>query len=565
MNRLIRWASWTRVVEAVAVLGVFVWLGRYGWIHGGQIAGSDILRYIDVGLRGLEDTFILNRYTHVFFLRAFNFLASTPVEGVRFYSAFAISVGGLMVYLSARTLSSISGPLNGLIAAALFLSLPLTLNLLMAPTVDASAMLMILALVVIYIQSARRHHSKRALLVLFGTLFFLTLRSKEVTIAAAVLIPGFGIESSGSFRFRRFIQILKYVAVGMVAGILITILMNSLVLGSPFFGFRPSDIAEYREQWASILGSAARGAETFSTILMVGSGVLFVLYVAAGVAEGRLMRRSITLLWAFPLTLITILILFSTQMNWFIVSRGFLAGYAVITILASQAGRIGEFRSLGFARIGQIGLIAVGLTAVLIMIGFSTKGDLPFLAYFQAAMAPIMVSVILLLVFLFRRRPEQQLAILLLLLPLSLYPASRNLLDFAARPAVDKPNIRFELLLAFQSHFQNADELNMFVSEEIPPFLLIGDNKDELSGLMNTAFDLRTGRSNYEIGSMDQTLVENLENGTYTHLLLISDYWDWLRTGPQDRPTWRDQYVHSSDPSGRFILLKHKLSVEPTG
>ena len=95
----------------------------------------------------------------------------------------------------------------------------------------------------------------------------------------------------------------------------------------------------------------------------------------------------------------------------------------------------------------------------------------------------------------------------------------------------------------------------MFVSEEIPPFLLIGDNLDELSGLMNTAFDLRTGRSDYEIGGRDQMLVEKLESGTYTHLFLISDDWDWLRTSPQDRPTWRTQYRHSSDSTGRFILL----------
>jgi hypothetical protein len=563
MNRLNRWMSWARVVEVVVVVGAFVWLARYGWVHGGQVAGSDVLAYIDAGLRGLENTFILNRYTHVYLLRTFAFLASTPIEGMRLYSGFALSVGTLLVYLSSRTMSSTSGPLNGLVAAGLFLSLPLALDLIMAPTVDASVMLMVLAVVFIYIQSARRDHSRRALLVLFGALFFLALRSKEVTIALVVLIPGFGMESNSTFRFRRFAQTIKYVAAGMVAGILVTIILNGLLLDSPLFGFRPSDIAEYREQWASILGSAARGSETFSTILMVGSGVLFVLYVAAGVAEGRFMRRSITLLWAFPLTLIAILILFSTQMNWFIVTRGFFSGYAVIAVLASQAGRITDLRSVGVAKLGQVGLIAAGLLALLIVIGFSTKGDLHFQAYFQAAMAPILVSIILLVVILFRRRPEQLLLILLLLLPLSLYPARRNLLDFAARPAREKPNIRFEPLLAFQDHFLNLDELHMFVSEEIPPHLLIGENEDELSGLMNTAFDLRTDRGDYKFGRRDQMLVENLESGTYTHLLLVSDDWDWLRTSPQDRPTWRDQYVPSPDPTGRFILLTRNGS--PSG
>jgi hypothetical protein len=554
-------SKWPLAIEIIAVAIAFVWLSRYGWLHGGQIAGSDVLAYIDAGLRGLENTFLLNRYSHVFLLRAFTFIASPPLEAMRLYSGFALSVGTVFVYLSARSLSSTSGPLNGLIAAALFLSLRLALDLIMAPTVDASVMLMVLAAAYIYIQSAKRGHSERVLLILFGALFFLALRTKEVTIAAAVLLPGFGMESGGTFRFRRFVQTIKYVAAGMVTGILITITINSLILDSPLFGFRPSDISEYREQWASILGSAARGSETFSTILMVGSGVLFALYVAAGVAEGRIMRRSITLLWAFPLALITILILFSTQMNWFIVTRGFLSGYAVIAVLASQAGRITDFRTVGLAKSGQAGLIAAGLVAVLIMIGFSTKGDLPFLSYFQAAMAPILVSVILLVVILFRRRPEQQLVILLFLLPLSLYPASRNLIDFAAKPAADKPNTRFELLLAFQDHYLNLDELNMFISEEVPPHLFIGENEDEISGLMNIAFDLRTGRDNYEFGGRDPALVENLESGTYTHLLLVSDDWDWLRTSPQDRPTWRAQYTPWPGPSDRFILLTKNSSL----
>ena len=556
MNRSIGWTPWIPAVEVVVVVGAFGWLAWYGWAHGGQVGGSDILLYIDAGLRGLENTFILNRYTHVYILRAFTFLASTPMEGVRLYSGFAMSVGTLLVYLASRSLSSTSGPLNGLIAAALFLSLHLTVNLLMDPQVDTSVMLMVLAIVAIYVQSARRNHSKRALLVLFGAVFFLALRTKEVTITAAVLIPGFGMGSGSAFRFRRFVQNIKFVAAGMVAGILISLILNGLVLDSPLFGFRPSDIAHYREQWAAIIGSAERTAATFSTLLMVGSGVLFALYVAAGIAEGRRMRRSITLLWAFPLVLVTMLMLFSTRMNWYIVDRGFFPGYAVMCILASQVGRIIDFRSIGLASISQISLIAVGLLAVLIMIGFSTKGDLFFRDYFRAAMAPILVSAILIILFLFGRRREHQLILLLLLLPLSLYPARRNLLDFAARPADEKPNFRFEPLLPFQDQILNLGELNIFVSERMLRSLQIGDNKDELSGLLNTFFDLRTGWSNLEIGGRDQMLVENLESGTYTHLLLVSDDWAWLRTSPQDRPEWRDRYRPIEEDSGRFVLLK---------
>jgi hypothetical protein len=54
---------------------------------------------------------------------------------------------------------------------------------------------------------------------------------------------------------------------------------------------------------------------------------------------------------------------------------------------------------------------------------------------------------------------------------------------------------------------------------------------------------------------VDDTFVERLENGDFSHVLIRSTEWDWLRTDPQDRPEWRDRYRAFEEPTGSFIML----------
>jgi len=564
-NSRIQWKIFEQSVEVVAVVFGAGLLARFSFTHGGQVFASDTLMYIDTALHGIASPFVLNRYTHIFILRFFTYFASTPLEGMRFYSAFIAFSCILLVYYSARIIFKKSSLINGIIAVGLFLSIPAILERIIAPLVDTTAMLMMLSLVAIYIKSARKNHSNMWFLILFGVFLFMSLRTKEVTIVAAILILGFGLVEEKSINSRMLLKKSLYIAVGMMIAALLNVAINAIILDTPFFGFRPADINAYIETWSAIIGSSSSnaGGVTFDSLLMAKTGYLFVLYVSAGLILRRRLPRNIRLLWIIPLALVAILILFSTRENWLIVSRGFTSGFAIICILGSQVVLIDGLRRANLGSDAAAALVTLAGIGVLGGIGLLTKGDLPFGVYFYSAYGPIAFSLILSILFLSRERRASGIAIVLLLLSVNVYQIRLNLLDVANKPELLRYNYRFQPILAFEEEIRDHDGLDMYVSSAVLPSLAIGGNRDELSALVNIALDIRTERADYVVGTLDEEFVGELDVGEYSPILITTSDWDWLRTAPQDRPEWRIRYTAFSEPSNRFILLQ-RVEISPS-
>ncbi len=53
------------IIEWPLVLLGALWFGRFAFENGGVVWGSEILYYLENGLRGIADPFVLNRYTHI--------------------------------------------------------------------------------------------------------------------------------------------------------------------------------------------------------------------------------------------------------------------------------------------------------------------------------------------------------------------------------------------------------------------------------------------------------------------------------------------------------------------
>lgn len=547
---------WRLIIEIAAVTLLAAAFARFACMHGGQVFGTDSLMYLDTGLRGLENPFILNRYTHVYLFRFFTTLGTTPLEGLRLYSGFAAGASAILVYACARALSERSSPVNGLIAVGLFLGLPMVIERILAPTVDITVMLLLLGLLAIYIASSRAHHGRSWLIILFGVFFFLALRTKETAIVAGILLLGFGLDADQSFSARLLMRNLGYAFGGMALAALLSIIGNTLIVGSPLFGFRPIDFLEYRQRWSDTLGSAEGSGASFQSLVLLVAGIPFVLYVTAGVLARDRLLKSVRLIWIVPLALITMLILFSTRGEWGIVSRGFLPGIAVVCVLGSQ---LANFEGLGQKSIKSLlpgvftALLGIGILGG---IGLLSKGDQPFEVYYQAAFAPITLCSILAILFIARESATARLAIVILLLPISLYPVRLNLGEVATRPEVLTENVRFQLILAFEERIQDAEDLNLYMTTSALPLLAIKANTDELASPINVGLDLKTVREQYTIGTPDSALVKALLGGEYSHVLLSSSEWDWLRTEPQDQPEWRRQYESFVEPGNRFVLLQ---------
>jgi len=203
---------------------------------------------------------------------------------------------------------------------------------------------------------------------------------------------------------------------------------------------------------------------------------------------------------------------------------------------------------------------------VLSGIGLLTKGDLPYKVYFYAVYSPLAFSTILTILFLANERRKSGIAIMLLLLSINIYQIRLNLLDVANKSELLRYNYRFQPILAFEEEIRDHDGFDMYVSSEVLPSLAIRGNRDELSALVNIALDIRTERADYVTGSPDDEFVGELEVSKYSHILITTSDWDWLRTAPQDRPEWRTRYTASTEPSNRFILLQRvEISLSPDG
>jgi len=289
------------VVEWILVGLSVVWFARFAYRFG--------------GLSHIADPFIVNRYTHVYALRLASIVAGNTIRGMHLYSGIVGGLTLLLTYFSARRLTRDSTVSNGLIAGLLLLTVPLLVRFVLAPSVDTTLMVVVLAFIALYVQFTREGQSGLGLVVGMGILFILAIRTKEVAWVLLILLPGLGVASDGDFEWSSLRNRLRYFIVGSVIGIVIMIIANSVFVNTPLFGLRLSDITTHWDTWSGIIGTTTKPASTVYQLLLVDNGVLFVLFAIAGLWFGQSIPKATRLLWLFPLLLMGFLIIGTTRVE----------------------------------------------------------------------------------------------------------------------------------------------------------------------------------------------------------------------------------------------------------
>ncbi len=360
-----------------------------------------MLYYLENGLRGIADPFVLNRYTHIYALRIASLLIGSTLSGMRLISVIAAVLTLFLAYFSARFLTKESSFANGLLAVMLLISLPIIVRFVLVPSVDTTLMIIVLMFIALYVLFTRRPSWSRALLVGMGILFFLAIRTKEIGLVLIVLVPGLGLMGNGDFDRPSLWNNLRYFLAGTAIGVLITIIANLVFLGISLFGFRPSDISSYFEARSGFVGSESGSAPTMSQLL-IGEGVfMFVFFAAAGLWFGRSLSKATRLIWLFPPLTVGFLLVATTRNNWTIVARGFLSAYAVMGVLAS---RVFTVRFPMHRTEIRITLVAAAIASGIALFGYLSKGDLPYSTYLEVALAPALMGLALALMFLSQSR-----------------------------------------------------------------------------------------------------------------------------------------------------------------
>jgi hypothetical protein len=545
-----------RIAEWLAVGLAAIWLARFAYLNGGIVQGSDMPYYLDIGLRGDADPFILYRYTHVHALRLLSLIAGSTLAGVKLYSALASGLAVVLTYSAARALARHWSPLNGAAAVLMLLSLPLVAKLLLAPHVDTTLMLTVLAFFVLYVAFTRRFSSSRWIVMAMGLVFLIALRTKEVALVLAVLLPGLGASGDGEFSWPRLRTNLWDFLAGVLAGLVLFLVLNQLLLGTPLFGLRPSDISAHLDLWSNTIRSLSRPASTVPELMAEGGGAVFVLYVAAAVWASRKLPWTERILWLLPVALLVFLLLGSTRTQHTIVRRGFLAGMAMMSVLGSQIFTV-QSPVNRRSRAVALGSFAAALTMT--AFGWMLNRQEPVAVLLVSFIVPLIAGLILALIVIVRDRRVLGFPLFVLIALLGVLSAGVNLRTARSELQQSIWVQRFSVPHAFREPISSRPIESFFVSDAVIPQMVIQLNRDELAVSMNTALDLQTVRTDYRISSVDETMIAEMEAGTYSHVLVNASEWDWLRTAPQDRPEWRSRYLAFDEPTGNYFVLVLKL------
>ena len=294
--------------ELILITLGFLAIGIFLAIFAGGPIYSDELSHMDAGLNDLKIPYSLNRYTHIFLQKPFLELASTPLIGAKIYWSFVLTLTGFLTYWCARLLSRENHILHAILAATLFFSFHFFIDYSGVTIVDFTAMLMVMVFITLYIFAARNDF-KLSWLIALGFIFFLAFKTKETTLIVSVLLIGLGYSNGKEFRYPTLGKNLIKFFLGILGGTLFFIIINTIVLRDPLFGFNLASIKAFLDTYATVsLAKIDPNPQGWYTGGLTTIWLLpFLLYLIAGIKpEGRFIP-PIRLLWLLPISLVIFL------------------------------------------------------------------------------------------------------------------------------------------------------------------------------------------------------------------------------------------------------------------
>jgi len=541
-----------RLWEYFVVAGgfVFLWLLLNRYALGGPNS-SDITWYYHVGANNLKETFILNRYFHIFLQKFFVGTQPDPMQGLQFFWSFLLSSTALMLYLSARLLSPKSKPWNGILALLLFFSLPAIREISGIPYVDVTAMLMLSALLFVYVVSANVNHERHFWLLLFGCLLFLGFKTKETVLPGALMVLGFGL-SDGRFSWRLWGKQLLWVLLGVFTGLVILTALNALLLQDPLFGLRPEDIGSYMGSYFSNTKMALDASVTESWIegfFLPFASLPVLLYVISGIQSRDKNSPNRQFLWLLPLAFIALLTL-SINNKWGYQTRFALPVLPIVCTLAAQVLDIPTKLTLR-----DKFLLPASIVSALALSALFLKLPRPS---FHLIYAPLLSIALLSLFFLVKSQKNRGFFLLALLITLLVVPIYENIFSMVReqpnRQAFSRTMTPFT---SFSDYLSFSSDTRVLVDTEITASapLKIQKNEDELFTTYNIVFNANTSRQNFRLANSMEDISKGILSQDYDFVLLSVETWFKIEKDPSLSQLLTNGYEHIASPDRNYILL----------
>jgi hypothetical protein len=497
-------------------------------------------------------------------------MAPTPLIGLQYYWSFLIAGTSLLIYLAARNLTSLTNPLNGILAVALLFTTGAITDTAGMPLVDITAMFMVLLVIIVFIFSSKRDHQSRVLIIALGFLYFLSIKTKETAMPVGIIFLGLGYFAHNRFNWKILYKNLLFILVGVISGIILFLLLNMIFLGDPLFGFRPIEIQKFLLTYVGDSQSNEKYtgfANWFTSYFLNGLWIPFLLYLVSGskAAINPFLKKSNLLVWLLPLAVI-LFATFTVGNQWGFQPRFIFPAIPIICLLGPQFLNF-DLRSVHDRRQRNtalttffFGLLTMLLIRIFMRHSFQIKGwDVT--TFMSAVLIPVLFSVILAFVFLWKKLSITiSYLIAVLIIAISVIPISHNIKQIA----IAQPNRIFSENLfypfsAFSNRIRYTSNMKFLISPDVwreMDVSYFAKDRVEISSLFNVFFDSYSTKDNFAIPAGLIEIPDKLLDDTYSYALLSLDDWHEISGSPKDKLLLEQRYSVFVDEQDRIVLLK---------
>lgn len=553
-----------KIIVVLVTLGL--WLGLA--LYAGAPIFSDEFMYIDIGLRNYEEPSYGNRYFHVYLQKLFMEIAPTPLQGVRIFWGFIIALTAAMIYINARTFLKDSHPIHGLLALAFFFSFPLITEYSGEPAVDLTAMLMVLIYVSVYLwglrNPAQNNKAKRNVLIMLGALAFLSFKTKETTIFINMLLFGFLFDENSRWHWKRILEIVKPLLIGLAIGILIFMLLDGFILGNPFFAINPSTFGAIftHYDFGSVFydGPASWYEEYFLDDLLLP----FLLLLAGGMRLKKQLDIRRRLVWIYPFVMAAFVTLNMIKIPWGFIERFYFPALPIVAMLAPQILRFKLPRKTKHWLVFALLLAGAGGLILIMRSVLMSYADTMYFEYtriLNSLYYPVMLTILLGSLIWVKRWKWFSVVLPLFCIAAMLFsPLLYSFKYFYTHPKI---NQRYAELMApfeaFGEDIELSEEDRIYISQSLDKdFDILSNDPNDIVGMYNFYFDERITGDNVWMGYGRKYMYKLLTTKNVSHGLLTAEDWVWLKENADDFENLTDLYVEQSDSEERFVLLTRK-------
>jgi len=521
--RISKYEKWSIIV----IFGL-LWIAL-SLLSGGPIF-SDEMMYLDAGLRNIVEPSYGNRYFHIYVQKLFISIFPTPLVGVRVFWGFLVSLTTALVYLNARELTRKSTVLHGLLAVAFFFSFPLLIEYSGEPAVDITAMAMVTLYLTIYLWGVKKPEKQKQALFILGTLAFLCLKTKETTIFINVLLFGYFKERpKGKSAYKHLVDLVRPFLIGIAAGIGIFVVLDTIILGKPFFAIAPSTFNAIFTHYD--FGTVFfNGPSSWYKIYLLDELLLpFLLFLLSGVNLQRTAEDNIRIVWIYPLLFIAFLSWNMFKIPWGFIERFYFPALPVIAILAPQALRF-KWPRKKHDWVWFIGSVVLSAALVLIMrsywLGVANKYSFEYTRLLDAVYYPMLISILLAALIWEKRTGWKHTIVQLFCIGSLLFsPLINNYKYFVTYPKIKESyETVFYPFEIFKNKLDVLDDDWMYVSADLKTSQgMLSKDPNDITGMYNFFFDARISKENVFLGYSQKELGSELMNREFSYALLSED------------------------------------------